>query len=104
MEEKGWSHKSWVKGGFWGILVLIVQSVFGMVLSLIIPAGGPPFSSFYIITGPIISILVFPFAIASLLASVGGLGLIVFLVPIFVYFIIGAIIGWIVWKVKKKRI
>ena len=93
----GWKNLSyWLKGGIIGIIVLIILLIIGFILDLTIQ------SSFFPYTLMMIFIPLIPFV---LIIEAFGIGFedVIFFITLPAYFIIGAVIGWIVGKIKSKK-
>ncbi len=90
----GWKDlDSWLKGGIIGIIVYILATLVFWIIGLIIGAG-----AFFAIPS-LPSLFVFNFE-----ASAGQSSNLfwVIIISILVYFLIGALIGWIVGKIKSR--
>ena len=85
-----------MKGGIIGIIVLIILFIIGLILDLIIRPSFFPYT-FMMIFLPLIP---FMFIIEAFGIDFSD---VIFFIALPAYFIIGAVIGWIVGKIKSKK-
>lgn len=96
--------KAWLKGGLWGVGISVLMQVLQFLLVIMTWRADANITSVMLL---ILTVLELPYSLISLLVSQMGYAqttwwLIAFVV-LLLFFVIGALIGWIIGKIKGKR-
>lgn len=88
--------KAWLKGGLYGSIILFLGIIIESILGIIYLGKNPPISIsiFYFLDGFFADLFNFPYGLNSGLIPI---------MSIIIFFIIGALIGFIVGKIKSTK-
>ena len=96
--------KSWVKGGLWGLGILILFRIFAFFV-LLLSSSLNEVTRSYLVTGGFLAELYYNlFAIIGLArASPNVLFWLELILTLILFFIIGVFVGWLIGKWRKKE-